>query len=188
MRLDLYSPPHLLDCGTHTVDQALSFLSEAPAKWVLGGCDLSKTVNYFDVPAEGTAVGVIAFENGVRAQFQFGGPDLDLWGGVRLHGTKGFFETTWDGEIRQAVVYDDPQWKPEAPTDGQESVMRRVVADALDAAEHGTKPELDWRKALRATEILFALYESMRSRQRVELPLQGVDDNPMFDLLGLEQD
>jgi UDP-N-acetyl-2-amino-2-deoxyglucuronate dehydrogenase len=25
-RLDLYSPPNLLDCGTHTLDQALSFI------------------------------------------------------------------------------------------------------------------------------------------------------------------
>lgn len=188
LRLDLYSPPHLLDCGTHTVDQALSYLNETPAKWVLGGCDLAKTVNYFDVPAEGAAVGVIVFENGVRAQFQFGGPDLDLWGGVRLHGTRGFFEATWDGDIRRAVVYDDPAWKPEPPETAKDEAMRRVVADALDAAERGTEPELSWRKALRASEILFALYESMRRRERVELPLVGVEDNPMFDLLGLEQD
>ncbi|MCX7799237.1 MAG: Gfo/Idh/MocA family oxidoreductase [Fimbriimonadales bacterium] len=188
LRMDLYSPPHLLDCGTHTVDQALSFLNERPARWVLGGCDLSKTVNYFDVPAEGAAVGVIVFEKGVRAQLQFGGPDLDLWGGVRLHGTKGFFEATWDGDIQRAVVYDEPDWRPQAPTTGHDETMRRVVADALDAAERGTEPELGWRKALRASEILFALYESMRRRERVELPLTGVDDNRMFDLLGLEQE
>ncbi|MCA1997625.1 MAG: Gfo/Idh/MocA family oxidoreductase [Armatimonadetes bacterium] len=187
-RLDLYSPPHLLDCGTHTVDQALSFLGEVPGKWVLGGCDLSKTVNYFDVPAEGTAVGVVVFQNGVRAQFQFGGPDLDLWGGVRLHGTKGFFEAFWDGEIQRAVVYDDPKWKPEPPEgDPREDVMRHVVADALDAPAKGEEPELSWQKALRAAEILFGLYESMRRRERVELPLTNVNDNPMFELLGLEQ-
>ena len=112
-RMDLYSPPNLLDCGTHTVDQALSYLGDIAVKWVLGAVDASKTISYFNVSAECMAVGTIVFENGVRAALQVGGPDMDFWGGVRVIGSEGFVQADWGGVISRAVVYRDPAWQPE---------------------------------------------------------------------------
>ncbi len=182
-RMELYSPPNLLDCGTHTFDQALSFNGETPAKWALGGVDTSQMLNWFGVAAEGMAVGTVVFENGVRASLQVGGPDMDLWGGVRVTGRDGFLEVTWDGQIRRGVVYADPSWRPPDFADDPEAPMQGVVSSALDCLASGAEPELSYQKALRASEIIFALYESVRRHARVELPLTDVDDNPFLTLL-----
>lgn len=182
-RMELYSPPHLLDCGTHTVDQALSFNGETPVKWVLGAVDLSSTLDWFGVRAEGMAAGLIVFENGVRATFQTGGPDMDLWGGVRVTGSAGFIEVFWDGQVKRCVVYDEPGWQPPVIEEDPSEFMVSVVRNAIDCLESGAEPELSYRKALVATEVLFALYESVRRRERITLPLEDVADNPLHAIL-----
>ena len=183
-RMDLYSPRHLLDCGTHTFDQALSFNNESPARWVLGAVDAGKTFAYFAVRAETMATGTLVFENGVRATIQVGGPDMDMGSGVRIHGTDGFLEVDWDGRFGRAVVYGDPAWKPPVvEKDGMNDHMVGVVRDAIDSLETGKEPELSYKKALRAGEIIFALYESVRRHARVELPLEGFTDHPLHAML-----
>jgi len=183
-RMDLYSPPNLLDCGTHTFDQALSFNQETTAKWVLGAVDASKPIRWFDVSAETMAVGTLVFENGVRASIQVGGPDMDLGSGVRIVGSDGFVAVDWDGNLQRAVVYSDPSWKPEPIAKADPSTFETaVVKNVVDCLETGAEPELSYKKALRASEIIFAFYESVRRHARVELPLTGVTDNPFLTLL-----
>ena len=176
LRMDLYSPPNLLDCGTHTFDQALSFNGESPAKWALGAVDASSTLHWFDVSAEAMAVGTVVFQNGVRSTIQVGGPDADMVTGVRVIGSEGFIEVAWDGQFARAAVYAEPDWKPPAIEDTTESQMVGVVRNAVDCLESGEEPELSYRKALRASEIIFALYESVRRHARVELPLETRDN------------
>ena len=182
-RMDLYAPPNLLDCGTHTFDQALSFNAETPAKWVLGAVDTTEMLDWFGVRAEGMATGTVVFENGVRASLQIGGPDMDLWGGVRVTGSDGFLEVTWDGQFQRAVVYAEPGWQPPRVGERDGGPMQGVVENALDCLETGAEPELSSQKALRASEIIFALYESVRRHRRVTLPLTGVTDNPFLTML-----
>ncbi|SFJ23917.1 Predicted dehydrogenase [Paenibacillus sp. UNC496MF] len=183
LRMDLYSPPNLLDCGTHTFDQALSFNGETGVKWVLGAVDGTNPLNWFSVRAESMAVGTLVFANGVRAVLQTGGPDQDMHTGVRLVGSEGFVEVDWDGRIGEARVYDDPAWKPEVPEADEAAQMIGVVDDVVSSLEAGREPELSYRKALRASEIIYACYESVRRHARVELPLAGVTDNAFIQLL-----
>lgn len=185
-RLDLFSPPHLLDCGTHSVDQALSFHDETPIAWVHGAVDLTTTISYFNVPAEEMFTGVFCFTDGVMASIRTGRNEkahLDLESGVRVTGTKGFVEVTWDGQIRRARVYDDPAWTFPALESQPDEQMIGVIKNAVDCLESGAEPELSWRKALRAAEALFALYESARRHERVILPLAGVEGNPLTVIL-----
>lgn len=183
-RLDLSAPPNLLDCGTHTLDQALSFLGDSVGvKWVLGAVDTTEMIDWFGVKAEGMAAGTVVFENSVRAVFQFGPPDLDVWSGVRVHGTDGLLDVGWDGEFRQAIVFSDPSWTPPTVVEEPGAMMAAYVKDTLDCLESGTEPETSSRKALKAAEIIFALYESVRRHKRVELPLTGVPDNPFLSML-----
>jgi UDP-N-acetylglucosamine 3-dehydrogenase len=56
------------------------------------------------------------------------------------------------------------------------------VLDLIDALKADREPELAGRRALRATELIFATYESSRRRGRVELPLM-VEDSPLLDML-----
>lgn len=183
VRMDLYSPPNLLDCGIHTFDQAMSFMDETPAKWVLGAVDASETLNWFNVPSESAAAGLVVFANGVRANIQAGGPDMDIWGGVRVIGTDGFLEVMWDGEIKGGAIYADPGWKPEVEVTPHAEQMAGTVRNAVDCLISGEEPELSYKKALRASEIIFAFYESVRRNARVELPLEGVADNPFITML-----
>lgn len=183
LRLDLFSPPHLLDCGTHTFDQAMSMLDEAPGKWIMASADTSTQVNYFNVPAEGVCTASLVFANGVRASIQCGGPDMDLWGGLRMTGEKGFFEIFWDGELREVRLYDDPDFKaPEVKADG-EAQMRAMITHILDCYEAGIESEVSLEKAMRAAEIIFTGYESIRRRERLEIPAAGFTDNPIHSIL-----
>lgn len=183
LRMDLYSPPNLLDCGTHTFDQMLSYLNEAPVKWVLGAVDASHPINWFNVSAEEMAVGTIVLQNGIRAQFQNGGPDMDIWGGVRVIGSKGFIEATWDGIFQHAALYDDPSWKPIPIEETEAQRMSALARDILDCLESGQETDVSYQKALRANEIVFALYESVRRHARITLPLTSVTDNPFVTML-----
>ena len=49
------------------------------------------------------------------------------------------------------------------------------VLDLIDCLESGAEPRLSARKALQATELIFATYESSRRRGRVVLPLDAED-------------
>lgn len=183
-RMDLYSPPNMLDCGTHTLDQAFSFNGETPVKWVLGTVDLSQTLNWFDVKSEALAVATLVYENGVRAVMQAGGPDMDLpGGGVRVTGSEGFLEVTWDGGFKRAVRYGEPGWNPVPEPDQPGGHMNGMIRNAMDCLESGAVPELSYQKALKAAEVIFAFYESVRRRTMVTLPLAGVDGNPLHELL-----
>jgi len=182
--MDLYSPKNLLDCGTHTFDQALSFNHESPGKWVIGAVDTTEMLHWFGVNAEGMFCGHLVFENGVRANIQVGGPDMDLWAGVRVTGSKGFIEVDWDGKIKRAVVYADPLWTlPALAEPDGFNPMTDVVRNAIDCLESGEEPELSWKKAMRAGEIIFSLYESVRRHRAVTLPLTDVNDNPFETML-----
>ncbi len=182
-RMDLYSPKNILDCGPHTFDQAMSFNNESPGRWVLGAVDATELVNWFGVPSESLAVGLLVFENGVRANMQIGGDDFDMRNGVRVIGDKGFFEINWAGKFLRGRVYDDPSWQlPQIDPDGQ-AMMKALVAEAIDCLESGAESEVSCIKAIRAAEITFAFYESLRRHGRVELPLENVTDNPFLSML-----
>lgn len=182
-RMDLFSPPHLLDCGTHSVDQALAFNRDQDVTWVHGAVDLSSTVNYFGIPAEAMTTGMFMFANGVFATIRTGTKDMAMWGGVRVSGSDGFVEVFWDGDVRRAVVYAEPNWTfcspPVEPTDH----MRAMVRHCVDCLLEGAEPEVSSRKALRAAEVLFGLYESARRHERIDLPLTGDVGNPLVDML-----
>jgi len=56
------------------------------------------------------------------------------------------------------------------------------VLDAIECLNTGREPRLSSRKALQATELIFATYESARRRARVTLPLD-IEDSPLLDMI-----
>jgi len=58
----------------------------------------------------------------------------------------------------------------------------RASAEGVDALREGSESELCARNAMNATEIIFACYESVRRRGRVDLPLT-ITNNPLVDLV-----
>jgi hypothetical protein len=60
--------------------------------------------------------------------------------------------------------------------------IERAIADAVDGLTRDVEPELSGRNALRATEVIFAAWESARRGGRVDLPLE-IADNPLVDMI-----
>jgi len=52
-----------------------------------------------------------------------------------------------------------------------EACHTRAILDLIDALKSGREPEVSARRALQATELIFATYESSRRRGRIDLPL-----------------
>jgi len=63
-----------------------------------------------------------------------------------------------------------------------EDMIRRGILDLISSLQTKREPELAARRALQATEVIFAVYESSRRRGRVDLPLD-VDDSALVAML-----
>jgi hypothetical protein len=57
------------------------------------------------------------------------------------------------------------------------------MPEIIASLRKGEKSLLDARNALAATELVFATYESARRRERISLPLEGVDGHPLLEML-----
>jgi hypothetical protein len=57
-----------------------------------------------------------------------------------------------------------------------------ATKDIVSALRENYEPELSGRKALMATELIFATYESSRRRALVPLPLD-IDDSPFLSMI-----
>ena len=182
---------NLFDWGTHWFDMFHFFNEERPAAWVMGQIDVSAPRQVFGVPVETSGVSHIAWENDVWGLLVTGHPPqtprlskLVEREGMVIHGTEGRLEVAvLNGprlRLRRFGKHED-----EVPALAQtEDATVLSVLDLLECVETGREPELSSRKALRATELIFATYESSRRRGRVALPLE-IEDSPL--ITGLDQ-
>lgn len=95
--------------------------------------------------------------------------------GFRLHGTEG------DLEILEAEPHlrirrkGSSAWETVAAKgnlhNADHDPMRAVMRDITDGLEKGATPELSADRALRATEVIYAWFESALRRRTIELPL-----------------
>ncbi|HEX8834488.1 MAG TPA: Gfo/Idh/MocA family oxidoreductase, partial [Abditibacteriaceae bacterium] len=179
----------LFDWGTHWFDMMCFFNNETPVDWVVGQVDISKPYVIFGLPLERFGTSHFAFKNGVRGTL-VASRDNDVWNGlrVRLNGSKGSLEV---GEAKQSdnhelrILNSADGWKPIAVEGGisGEDAYQKVMVEIIDALQNGKKSLLDARNALAATELVFATYESARRRERISLPLEGVEGHPLVELL-----
>lgn len=80
------------------------------------------------------------------------------------------------------AVYTEPDWQGPEMKYCEEETMIDMVRDIVDSMENNIEADADYRKALRAAEIIFALYESVRQNAKVELPVK-IRDNPFLTML-----
>lgn len=166
---------NLFDWGTHWFDMMHFYNEQSPAEWVLGQVEPAGGGVIFGVKVEGQGVASLRFANGVRAVLMTG--HQAEWGAMnRLVGTEGVIEigaTGWD-KLR-VWAKGSPFWADvDTTTEGPAGVSAAVI-DVVDALRNGREPELSGRKAMMATELIFATYESSRRGGRVSLPL-AVED------------
>jgi len=171
------STDNLFDWGTHWFDMFFFYNDENPATWVLGQIEWRGSRSIFGAPIERFGLSHIRFANGVHGIMSTGpkAEQHEFGAANRLVGTDGVIEVGALGEsIPLRIMNNTSSGWLEIPTEENlhsSDAVAKGIANLIESLRRGTEPELSARRALRATEIIFATYESSRRRGRVELPL-----------------
>jgi UDP-N-acetylglucosamine 3-dehydrogenase len=179
-----YGGGNLYDTGTHFIDMLSFFNDETPAKWVIAQIDYRKPTLVFGADHEGQAWASWEYANGVMGMAA-SGPSSPIIGAInRIVGTGGVIEIGVSSQRQLPLrIKRDGQTEWEVVDTRSESIhgpgfIDRAIADIVDALASGRESQLCARRALIATEIIFACWESSRRRGRVDLPLD-VEDNAL---------
>ena len=158
------------------------FNNQTPVKWVLGQIDHSEPRDVFGVPVTTHGISQYAFENGVMGMVMAG---KEPWGNgqLRMLGTDGILELGIPGEPPIRMLNSNAAgWQyPDLDTNTTNGTIE-ATKDIVSALRENYEPELSGRKALMATELIFATYESSRRRALVPLPLD-IDDSPFLSMI-----
>lgn len=177
--------PDLFDWGTHWFDMLNMFNDEGEVAWVIGQVDMRNHRVVFGVTLEGHGLSQFRYENGVMGFLTTGVGAGDQRLSIKVFGTEGMLEIGHSEKIPLRMWAKGQRgWTPvEVPSGmhGMETV-KLGVHDLIDALKNERTPELAADKALRATEMIFATYESSRRRARIDLPLD-VDDSPLHAMI-----
>jgi predicted dehydrogenase len=175
---------NLSDWGTHWFDMFFFYNDETPVEWVIGQIDGRDSRPIFGAMVEGQGISWFQFQNGVQGLLTTGyGTQQRNFN--RLVGEAGMIEVGYSTEVPLRIWGQEAGgWRSVDVGEGIHGLeyVGRGVLDLIDALKTGREPELSGRRALRATELIFATYESSRKRGRVDLPLE-IDDSPLLDLL-----
>jgi predicted dehydrogenase len=175
---------NLIDWGTHWFDMMFFYNNDEPAEWVMGQIHCEKEGSVFGVPVENHGLSYIKWKNGVYGLLVTGG---DTGGRCynRLIGADGIIELGAPNAPSPRVMrkgacdWEAPSLASVVPS-GDDTTLS--VLDLIDCLKTGREPELSGRKALQATELIFATYESSRKRERIYLPLE-IEDSPLISMI-----
>jgi len=180
-----YSWGNFYDNGTHAIDMCNYFNDERPATWVIGQLDYRNEEVYFGTHNENQMLASWEYDNGVYGMATTGPASEIADGDWRLVGEEGVMDVHLTDEVAVRVrSYADGrtierEYDDLAP---DESCIDRAIEEVIQAYEAGEESELCARNALNTTEIIFAGYESVRRRGRVDLPLD-IEDNPLEEMV-----
>lgn len=181
-RLEGYCP-NMFDWGTHWFDMFFFYNNDEPAEWVMGQINSEREETAFAVPLENHGISYVKWKNGVYGLLVTGGG----MGGRcanRLIGSDGMIEVgVPNGASVRYIAKGVGSWiAPDLSPlrRGEETVLS--VLDLIDCLKTGREPELSGRKAIQATELIFATYESSRRREKIYLPLD-IKDSPLITML-----
>jgi UDP-N-acetylglucosamine 3-dehydrogenase len=175
---------NLFDWGTHFFDMFFFYNNEVPAEWVIGQIDVGDEVEWFGVQVETSGVAWIRWKNGVEGLLTTGETAQET-ARNRLIGTEGIIEIGPKEEPLLRILklgakgWEEPGFDSEIEPN-EDTVLS--VLDLVECVKTGREPMLSGRKALQATELIFATYESSRRRARIDLPLD-VDDSALLTML-----
>lgn len=167
---------NMIDWGTHWLDMMFFFNNETPATWVLGQISSTECRQVFGLPYETQGICEFMFENGVRGML-YTGDDNNIGCSMRMMGTDGVIELREGEQALWVRGKGESKWKTPklmGHLHGGDAVAW-AVHDVVDSLSEGREPELSASRALQATQVIFATYESSRRRGRVDLPLKQKD-------------
>ena len=120
---------------------------------------------------ENQAIGYWEYENGVFGLIATGVGAKGIGVHNRLIGTDGMIEVgAAEGSHLRVMRENSSTWETIDTNDENlhgPNYIFGAIANLVDSLENGLVPELDGKRALQATEIIFACYESSRGTREV---------------------
>jgi predicted dehydrogenase len=184
--------PNLADWGSHVVDLLLFYLQDQRPIWVMGQVDVTLNRYVYGAFAETSSLTLFQWANGTNGLVLTGrephSPVLNRQNnlGVIVQGTDGRLDSCGARCLirrfgAEDVVFDSPFSRDVASWErGVDPAIvagtADAIADLLDCLATGRPPVLRAEHAVAGAEIVFATYESSRSRRRVLLPLEPQDN------------
>lgn len=193
----------LLNVLSHDVNMAQFLLNDRPVEWVMGAVE--RTTDRFErsFPCEDAALGIAQVQGGVQIIMSAALPTGGHGHGARVIGTDGIMELGVTRPPVEEIPSDGAMRSPEGSSakynteNGYAQVLRvggdrweKIEAPWHDPFVHMAQEAVDWvdgkiddplstgQKARNTMEVLMAIYESARKRQRIDLPLKTLA-NPL---------
>jgi predicted dehydrogenase len=187
---------NLLNTNSHNIRLALFLLDEPEVEWVMGAVERTTDRVERGLPAEDACLGLVGLATGSTILIQ-GHLVNGLGQGCRVIGSDGVMELDTARPADAEIPSDAPMYMPEGPSaryNAEIGVVRyfstrtngwvQVEAGWHDAWAHQCQEAIDWvedrvaepisgaERGRAVQEIMMALFESARKKQRVYLPLK----------------
>ena len=196
LQVQLDAGGNLLNTNSHNIRLALFLMDEPQVEWVMGAVERATEQMERGLPAEDACLGLAACDNGATILIQ--GDLIDGLGqGCRVVGAQGMMELDTTCHPASAIPSDAPMRMPEGlsarynyeigrarylngGSNGWQEVSEawhdcwsRQCQEAIDWVEGRIDNPISGADRGRATqEVMMALFESARKRQRIHLPLK----------------
>ena len=193
---------NLLNTNSHNIRLALFLMDEPKVEWVMGGVERTMDLVERGLPAEDACMGIAGCANGASILI-LGNLISGLNQGCRVIGSDGMMELSTARPPDSEVPSDAPMYMPEGPSARYncEYGTGRYISSALqgwqeieaprhDCWAHQCQEAIDWvegkidqpisgaDRGRAVQEVMMALFESARKKQRIYMPLKtGV--NPL---------
>ncbi len=167
----------LLNIGTHAIDGMRYHLSDPETLWVIG--QVSRTTNRWErrTRCEDLCMGLICFEGGARGIYESDLPEPTVPAAI-VSGTDGQIKMGEDGAVllqnNQASGWQEIQPRPE-PTDQYQELIDWIEGRIAEHRSTGQQGRY-------TMEIMMAIYESLRIKNVVTMPLE-TSESPLELLL-----
>lgn len=187
---------NILNTNSHNIRLALFLMDEPRVEWVMGAVERTTDQVERGLPAEDACMGVAGCDNDAMILIQ-GNLAPEMGQGVRVIGTEGIMELNTTRPPDTEIPTDAPMYMPEGPSarynaeiglvrylNGSAGGWQNVEAPWHDCWSHQCQEAIDWveghidqpisgaTQARAVQEVMMALFESARKRQRIYLPLK----------------
>ena len=166
----------LLNRGTHEFDEMCYILGDPEPLWVIG--QVSRETDKWErrVRCEDLCMGLVCFEGGIRGIYESDLPEPGLKGDV-VYGSDGILRRGGKGTDGVVMVLNnkETEWQAIKPREPETNQYQEYI-DWLDGKIETHRN--NGKRASVAMELMMAIYESLRIKSVVMMPLK-TRENPL---------
>ncbi|MCY3760318.1 MAG: Gfo/Idh/MocA family oxidoreductase [Gemmatimonadetes bacterium] len=197
-RIELECGGNMLNTNSHNIRLGLFLMGDPRVEWVVGTTERTADTYERGLPAEDSTLGMAGCSNG--ATLLISGGDIatgDLGQGCRVLGSEGIMELSIGRKPDSEIPSDEGMYSPEGPSarynaefgtgrylNASTGGWKEIEAPFHDSWAHQCQEAIDWvegriddpisggEHGRAVQEVMMALFESARKRQRIRMPLR----------------